>query len=142
MNNLTEKLKYWRKKRNITEPNTKVFVANCIEELLEIYYQDKNIIKNLQNEIMENYFDLEPLSELNTIDSIQDLQVFGINETELMGYDNIACNREVYKHISCRKQDPEQLVDWELNGAKGKWIKDKNQNPNELYEPKYEECKL
>ena len=142
MNNLTEKLKYWRRKRNITEPNTKVFVANCIEELLEIYYQDKNVIKNLQNEIMENYFDLEPLSELNTIDSIQDLQVFGINETELMGYDNIACNREVYKHISCRKQDPEQLVDWEFNGAKGKWIKWSEQPKEELYEPKYEECKL
>lgn len=142
MNNLTEKLKYWRSKRNITEPNTKVFVANCIEELLEIYYQDKNIIKNLQNEIMEKYFDLEPLGELNTIDSIQDLQVFGINETEQMGYDNILCNREVFKHIDCRTQDPIQKAEWEAKGASGKWLKDINQPKEELYEPKYEDCKL
>lgn len=139
---LTDNLVEWRKKRNITEPNTKVFVGNCIEELLEIFYLDKNIIKNLKEEILEDYFDLEPLSELNTIDAIQDIQVFAINENELMGYDNDLCNQEVFMHINCRKQDPEQLIEWSEKRPYGKWKKWENQPKDELYEPDYEGCKL
>ena len=42
---LTSNLKVWRKDRNITQANTRVYVANVIEELLEIYYTDKQYIK-------------------------------------------------------------------------------------------------
>lgn len=140
--NLTENLRQWRQDRNIKTPDTKVYVANVIEELLEIFYRDKEIIKSHQKAIMSIYFDLLPISEINTIDCIQDIQVFCINETELMGYNNLLCNDEVFKHINCRKQDPEQKLEWEQFGANGKWLKDKNQSQDEIYEPNYEACKL
>lgn len=143
MNNLTEKLRYWRRKRNITNANTKVYVANVIEELLEIYYNDKELIKQLQEDIMFNYFSSHtPLNELNTIDALSDIQVFSINEVELMGYDNIQCNKEVFKHIDCRVQDPIQAEEWKEKGAFGKWKKYELQDESTLYEPQYEECKL
>jgi transcriptional regulator with XRE-family HTH domain len=109
MNNLTEKLRYWRKKRNISKPDTKVFVENVLEELLEIYYDDKALIKSIQEHISKTYFNKKPIGEINTIDAIQDIQVFGVNETEQMGYDNILCNREVFKHIDCRDQELQPL---------------------------------
>ena len=142
MKNLTENLKEWRKNRNIINPNTSVFVANVIEELLEIFYDDKQEIKFLQNEIMDLYFDKEPISELNTIDSIKDIKVFSINETEQMGYDDIKTDDEVFKHINCRRQDPIQKEQWEKFGAFGKWEKDRQQNQEEIYQPDYESCKL
>lgn len=142
MSNLTEKLRYWRDKRNITAPDTKVYVANIIEELLEIYHTDKKVIKSKQKEIMEFYFDSNPLDENNTIDAIQDIQVFSINEVEIMGYDNIGCNQEVFKHIDCRKQDPVQYIEWQKNGAYGKWKKWEQQPDDELYEPDYESRKI
>lgn len=140
--NLTENLKEWRKNRNIINPNTSVFVASVIEELLEIFYDDKQEIKFLQNEIMDLYFDKRPISELNTIDSIKDIKVFSINETELMGYDDIKTDKEVFKHINCRKQCPIQKELWEETYPSGKWQKDQNQPKDELYEPNYESCKL
>ena len=142
MKTLTENLKEWRKERNIINPNTSVFVANVIEELLEIFYNDKQEIKFLQNEIMDLYFDKDPISELNTIDSIKDIKVFSINETEQMGYDDIKTDNEVFKHINCRKQNPIQKEQWEKFGAFGKWEKDRQQNQEEIYQPNYESCKL
>ena len=143
MNNLTEKLRYWRRKRNISNANTKVYVANVIEELLEIYYNDKELIKELQEDIMFNYFSSHtPLNELSTIDALSDIQVFSINEVELMGYDNIQCNEVVFKHIDCRVQDPIQMLEWNEKGAFGKWKKYELQDESTLYEPQYEECKL
>lgn len=140
--NLTENLREWRKDRNIIEPNTKVFIENILEELLEIYYADKEMIKACKNDIMSDYFCLPELNEINTLDAIQDIQVFCINETELIGYDNIKCNNEVFKHINCRKQDPKQKEEWLKNGVIGKWQKDQNQSKDELCEPNYESCKL
>lgn len=143
---LTQDLRVWRKKRNIINADTKVFVQNIIEELLEIYYNDKNEIEEIKDSIWSLYFvdalnyDLKPISEENTIDSIQDIQVFGNNETELMGYDNDKCNYEVFKHINCRRQDPIQYLEWQEKGAYGKWKKDLNQKQDELYEPRYYLC--
>ena len=142
MKTLTENLKEWRTSRNIINPNTSVFIENVLEELLEIYYADKEMIKACKNDIMNDYFCLPELNEINTIDAIQDNQVFCINETELMGYDNLKCNKEVFKHISCRKQNPIQKEQWEKFGAFGKWEKDKKQNQDEIYQPNYESCKL
>lgn len=142
MKTLTENLKEWRASRNIVNPNTSVFVANVIEELLEIFYDDKQEIKFLQNEIMDLYFDKEPISELNTVDSIKDIKVFSINETEQMRYDDIKTDNEVFKHINCRKQNPIQKEQWEKFGAFGKWEKDRQQNQDEIYQPDYKSCKL
>ena len=143
MSNLTEDLREWRKERNITKADYLTFVANILEELLEPCY-NKELIEQFKEEILEKYFHGNILYD-NTeeiVDAIQDIQVFCINETELMGYDNIKCNQEVFKHINCRKQDPKQKEEWLRNGAIEKWQKDQNQSKDEIYEPNYESCKL
>ena len=138
---LTVNLKAWRKDRNITKANTKVYVENVIEELMEIYYTDKQFIKEEKDLIMAMFFNAEPISTEDTIDAIQDIQVFSINETELMGYDNEMCNYEVFKEINSREQDPTQMIEWKTNGAKGKWLKDTNQSEVTKYKADYARCK-
>ena len=141
--NLTENLREWRKERNITKAGYLTFVANILEELLEPLY-GKDVINDIKDEFMITWIngdDSMPCT-LDIVDAIQDIQVFCINETELMGYDNIKCNQEVFKHINCRKQDPKQKEEWIKNGAVGKWQKDQNQPQEEIYQPNYESCKL
>lgn len=138
---LTVDLKIWRKDRNISKYSTKVYVENVLEELLEIYHSDKKDIEQMKKAISEVFFTGEPISQLDTIDAIQDIQVFSINETELMGYNNEMCNYEVFKEINSREQDPKQKKKWEKEGATGKWMKNKNQAGTTLYKADYERCK-
>ena len=142
MNNLTQNLKEWRKDRNIKSSNTKVFIENILEELLEIYYADKEMVKACKNDIISDYFCLPELNENEVIDAIQDIQVFCINEAELMGYDNLKCNDEVFKEINSRKQDPKQAMEWVVNGSIGKWKKWQEQPKETLYKANYGACKL
>ena len=139
---LTENLKQWRKDRNITKADYLIFVGNVLEELLEPIYL-KEEIPDLKNTILQDYFgnSILPTKEIDYLDAIQDIQVFCINETELMGYDNLKCNDEVFKHINCRKQDPMQFLEWRESGPSGKWKKWEEQPKEELYEPNYESCK-
>lgn len=143
MNNLTQNLREWRKKRNITKADYLVFVGNVLEELLEPIYL-KEEIPSLKNTILQDYFgnSILPTKEIDYLDAIQDIQVFCINETELMGFDNIKCNNEVFKHINCRKQDPEQYLEWKEKVPYGKWKKWSEQPKDEIYEPNYGDCKL
>lgn len=138
---LTQNLRVWRKKRNIINSDTKVFVSSVLEELLEIYSTNKEEIKQDVEMMMDMFFSGRlPISEENTIDCIQDITVFSNNETELMGYDNDKCNYEVFKHINCRKQDPIQYLEWQEKGAYDKWKKWSEQPKDELYEPNYKAC--
>ena len=143
MNNLTQNLRDWRKKRNITKADYLVFVGNVLEELLEPVYL-KEEIEDIKNTIMYDYFGNSILKSKETdyLDAIQDIQVFCVNETELMGFDNIKCNNEVFKHINCRKQDPEQYIEWKEKVPYGKWKKWSEQPKDEIYEPNYGDCKL
>ena len=144
---LTEKLKVWRKDRNILKADYLVFVGNILEELMEPLWL-KNAIEINKQEILDNYFRATSKVQQDTlyiediVDTIQDIQVFCINETELMGYDNVKCNNEVFKHINCRKQDPTQYLEWKEKGAYGKWKKWSEQPQEEIYQPYYESCKL
>lgn len=141
--NLTEKLRKWRSIRNISKANYLVFVGNILEELLEPCY-NKELIEQFKEEILEKYFHGNILYD-NTediVDAIQDIQVFCINETELMGYDNIKCNDEVFSEINSREQDPLQKIQWRESYPFGKWQKRKDQNPSTLYKANYESCKL
>ena len=145
--NLTENLRDWRTVRNITKADYLTFVGNVLEELMEPLWS-KNAIEINKQEILDNYFksasrieDVVPYME-DIIDAIQDIQVFCINETELMGYDNIKCNDEVFNVIDSREQDPIQKAEWLKNGAVGKWKKNEQQKKWSLYEADYECCKL
>ena len=143
MNELTQNLREWRKKRNITKADYLVFVENILEELMEPLWA-KNAIEINKQEILENYFlsSGTVMNNIDIVDTIQDIQVFCINETELMGFDNIKCNNEVFKHINCRKQDPEQYLEWKEKVPYGKWKKWSEQPKDEIYEPNYGDCKL
>ena len=141
---LTENLKVWRKDRNITKDDYLTFVGNVLEELLEPIYE-KIAVDDIKTKIVNQYFsytDEFQWSQTDIVDTIQDIQVFCINETELMGYDNVKCNNEVFKHINCRKQDPIQYLEWKEKGAYGKWKKWSEQPEEEIYQPDYESCKL
>lgn len=143
MNNLTENLREWRKKRNITKADYLVFVENILEELMECIHS-KDMIPKFKKQIMNDYFNKDIVTVINSevVDILQDIQVFCINETELMGFDNIKCNNEVFKHINCRKQDPEQYLEWKEKVPYGKWKKWSEQPKDEIYEPNYGDCKL
>lgn len=145
MNN-TENLRKWRKDRNITEPNTRAYIENILEELLEIVYEDKKDIKINQEAIMDICFNKRlhsnMPSEEKILDAIQDIRVFSINETELMGYDADKTLNEVIKEVSSRKQDPDQFIEWQQTKPFGKWKKYANQDKKTLYKADFSICKL
>lgn len=142
-NNLTENLKVWRDDRNIKNRDTKVFIANVLEELLEIVFVDKNAIDTFKNEIMQEYFSYNARSDKTTIDAIKDIKVLCVNETELMGYCDIKTDDEVFKEINSRIQDPQQKEEWKLKGAYGKWKKSELENDKKnWYKANYSICKL
>ena len=145
---LTENLKVWRKDRNITRADYLVFVGNILEELLEPIWS-KNVIEINKQEILDNYFNntyklLDSKLIINDIiDAIQDIQVFCINETELMGYDNLKCNNEVFSEINSREQNPIQKEQWEKFGSFGKWEKSLlSEHTEKWYKADYNKCKL
>lgn len=136
-----EKLRVWRDERNITFPNTKVYVANIVEELLEIYFKNKRVIKFLQWLIMLVFVFRKPISEHEVVDAVSDIKVFSVNEVELMGYDVYKTMNETVLEISSREQDPIQKEIWEKEGASGKWNKNKKQDKDSLYKADYSKCK-
>lgn len=141
---LTENLKVWRKDRNITKADYLTFVGNILEELLEPIYE-KVAVDDIKTKIVNQYFSYTDEFEWNKediIDAIQDIQVFCINETELMGYNNLKCNNEVFKEINSRLQDPKQAMEWSVNGPVGKWNKWREQPKESLYKANYGACKL
>lgn len=142
--NLTENLREWRKDRNITKADYLVFVENILEELMECIYA-KDMIPKFKKQIMNGYFNKDIVTVINSevVDILQDIQVFCINETELMGYDNIKCNQEVFNEINSREQCPIQYQEWQTNGANGKWKKSEREEYKALwYKADYESCKL
>lgn len=143
--NLTKALRDWRSERNIITIDRATYVKQVIEEIFELYLDDKKAIDKNTEVLYNTWFlhlERNELKEEDFVDVLQDIQVFSINANELLGYDNIQSSNEVYKHISCRKQDPKQKADWEKNGSQGKWQKDKEQSEDELYEPNYRDCKF
>ena len=143
MSNLTENLRQWRADRNITKADYLTFVENILEELMECIHS-KDMIPKFKKQIMNEYFNKDIVTVINSevVDILQDIQVFCINETELMGFDNVKCNKEVFSEINSREQDPIQKEQWEKFGAYGKWEKNKQQESRTLYKADYESCKL
>ena len=143
MSNLTENLRQWRADRNITKADYLTFVENILEELMECIHS-KDMIPKFKKQIMNDYFNKDIVTVINSevADILQDIQVFCINETELMGFDNIKCNKEVFSEINSREQDPIQKEEWLKNGAVGKWQKNRRQESWTLYKANYESCKL
>ena len=144
MSNLTENLRQWRADRNITKADYLTFVENILEELMECIHS-KDMIPKFKKQIMNEYFNKDIVTVINSevVDILQDIQVFCINETELMGFDNIKCNKEVFSEINSREQNPIQKEQWEKFGAYGKWEKSLlPEHKEKWYKADYESCKL
>lgn len=119
----TNKLRNWRKARNLTKPNYKVYFENIIEELFEPLY-DKKTVKFIKEEITDKYFIDDGLLEVNAvIDAINDISVFSINEVEMMGYNFDMTLSETIKEISSRSQCELQKEVWDNWEPQGKWKK-------------------
>lgn len=131
----------WRKERNITVANYHVYCGNILEELLEPFYEDKEQINKLKQDMLVKYFNGFYANENKIVDTICDIQVFSINEISNMKYDNKQCMIETIKEVSSRVQDPQQKEEWVKNGAAGKWQKDANQDKTTLYVANYSICK-
>ena len=142
-NSHDKELAVWRAARPALRSNHRIYFQNIIEELLEPLYT-KEAVKEFTKEIVDKYYaeGIEPAGSNCILDSICDIQVFSINEVELMGYYNNNCMDETVKEISSRQQDPIQKDFWDIWGYDGtKWKKDPIQDPSTLYTADYRKCK-
>lgn len=143
MSKFVNDLRAWREARNINQPNYPVYIKSILEELLEPMY-DKKDIKYLVGEIYDGYFSKCERIDLSIdaiLDSMNDIEVFTINEIEVMGYDNNLTMEQTVLEISSRRQCPYQKKQWFLEGSNGKWKKDSLQSKDTLYVAKYNQCK-
>jgi len=142
---LTTALRSWRKERNITSVTRETYVKQIIEELFELYDLPKKQIdidtKTVYDMWFKDYEDTEVQDEV-IIDGAKDIGVFSENFIEANGYNSHKVSEEVFKEISCRKQDPKQKKEWKSSGVKGKWQKDLKQPKEELYEADFSNCRL
>ena len=133
----------WRSKRNITNPDYRVYFQNIIEELFEPLGYTKEEISIIKIDIYNKYYPNElVLNENLIVDTICDIKVFSINELGTMKYNGKKCMKETIKEISSREQDKDQKENWLKNGAVGKWQKDSSQDKDTLYVANYSKCKL
>lgn len=134
----------WRKERNITNPDYRVYFQNIIEELLEPLGYTKEEISIIKIDIYNKYYPNElVLNENLVVDTICDIKVFSINELGTMKYNGKKCMKETIKEISSRNQDEDQKENWLKNGAVGKWQKSELEEHKKLwYKADYSKCKL
>lgn len=137
-------LAIWRKERNITNPDYRVYFQNIIEELFEPLGYSKEEISIIKIDIYNKYYPNElVLNENLVVDTICDIKVFSINELGTMKYNGKKCMKETIKEISSRKQNPQQKEEWDKNGANGKWLKSELEEHKALwYKADYSKCKL
>ncbi len=143
MSKFVSDLRVWREARNINQPNYPVYIKSILEELLEPLYSKKEI-EWIVDDIYGIHFKRCEHMELSTdaiLDSMNDIEVFSINEIEVMGYDNNLTMNETILEIDSRVQDEHQKKVWEENGPSGKWQKSILQNKDTLYVAKYNQCK-
>ena len=134
----------WRKERNITNPDYRVYFQNIIEELFEALGYTKEEISIIKIDIYNKYYpDKLVLNEKLVVDTICDIKVFSINELGNMEYNGKKCMKETIKEISSRQQDKDQKENWLKNGALGKWKKSELEEHKKLwYKANYSKCKL
>lgn len=133
----------WRKEKNITNPDYRVYFQNIIEEILEPLGYSKEEISIIKRDIYNKYYPSHlVLNENLVVDTICDIKVFSINELGTMKYNGKKCMKETIKEISSREQDQTQKQEWAKNGASGKWLKSQEQSKDTLYIANYSKCKL
>jgi predicted HAD superfamily Cof-like phosphohydrolase len=96
----------------------------------------------LEEELTEYSDARDDSDEAGMVDALADSIVLASNELALMGYDVDLVMKQCVKHISARVQDPDQYLDWTVNGPSGKWQKWKDQPSDSIYEPDYTVCRL
>ena len=112
------------------------------KDSLAVFRKDRGL--NIPKDLQYVDFILEELSEYKVavededthgiIDALADIIVFSANEIANRGYDLDLVMKQVAKEILSRKGS--------LNEKTGKWEKDPNQDPSELYKANFELCKV
>ena len=144
MSKIINGVRDWAIKRNINKmrPDRRVFISNIIEELLEgLNAKNDEITKWLTAKVWQYENIVTPIDEEDYIDSLADIAVFALTEMTKYGYEPNLVMKETLKEINSRKQDLKQRLDWEAEGATGKWLKDQDQDPKTLYKANYSVCK-
>ena len=133
---MVKELRKWREDRRLTQSNYKAYFTNIIEELLEPIYKDPDVLRAAKQTIVDIYYkDNIELDEHDIIDTINDITVFSVNETELMGYSFDKTMSETIKEISSREG--------EYNPESGKWEKFKTKRAiKKWYKADYSKCKM
>lgn len=86
--------------------------------------------------LLENYeFGADNSTILHSIDSFCREQLIALGVVPDLAM------KQVVKHISSRVIDPTKQADWDA-GLLSKWPKDPNQEPDTIYEPNYNLCRL
>ncbi len=82
--------------------------------------------------------------QLEMVDALNDIITIAAGEIAKLGFNPELTLKQCVKHVSVRKQDPEQALRWLHNDrAPGeKWQKDVNQDPSTLHTADYNLCKL
>jgi hypothetical protein len=118
--------------------NIKIFIKHILSlDDKELFLSYKKYPEFIENILVTNFIQSqrEHFIFTNTLTNIRERVIS-------LGFYFEKCMLETIKEISSRRQDPKQFAEWAENGANGKWIKDKNQDPSTLYKADYESCKL
>ena len=147
---ITEEIKEFNDAENINEIidalcDIIVFTENqLVLENLHINYT-KRISHTMTQQEVSNYLitTLEAycVGASNNQNIFQSLYSVAASYIEQLGYSVSLVMKETLKEIQSRRQNPLQKKEWEENGPKGKWLKDKMQDETTLYKAKYNLCK-
>jgi len=78
---------------------------------------------------------------LGMVDDLADIITAAVGQLTKLGFNPQLVLKQTVKHVHSRKIDPDKAEAFK-RGELLKWPKDPNQNPNTIYEPNYNLCKL
>lgn len=120
-----------------------IFCFNGIGQLGMDYVEHKHGYERISLEALESLCDSMNISlPVATYQKLAMLISLCKDLIESHGYDFKKIVMEKIKVVSSRVQDPSQKLEWEENGVRGKWLKDKNQDKSTIYIADYDSCKL
>ena len=98
--------------------------------------------KSAYNMLLEELNEFKDASNRHElIDALDDIIVVATGELFKLGIDPDLSMLETLTEIESRRQNPIQADSWMRNGSNGeKWLKDKNQCPETLYQADYDDC--
>ena len=117
--------------------NNRIEAFNRQRGLLDEF--NRNVELAMLEEELREFKDAPNRHEL--IDVLDDIIVVATGALFKLGIDPDLSMLETLTEIESRRQNPIQADNWLRNGSNGeKWLKDKNQCPETLYQADYDDC--